>query len=162
MAFLGRGLLAAIAGLTCISAAPPPDGQWVLLSIAPPPLAPNEFMSGFEIETVGVEIGAVCHLPYGWRLTAGKDDSVTGLLSAEAGLGVTYVSPANNNYDRLQNLFLIKVEDYSEAPRRNLPPTFVATATVGRYGPDGQERTVALKPENLSMTPAAGCPAPQL
>jgi len=66
-----------------------PSNATQLLSIEGFDLAPNEYVSSFQIETFGFDFYAVCHIPPGWIITAGTDGTPDGTLSGTGGLGVT-------------------------------------------------------------------------
>lgn len=151
------GLAVAAALLSGCSRAQAADAQ--LLSLTPPPLAVGEYVDGFTVRTQGVEILAVCHIPFGWKTTAGIEDSVTGELSGEAGLGPSFLSARSANLGQLDGLFLVRIQPGQGD--EGLPPTFDASMTVGRYGDEAADRTVALDASKVILAPAAQCPPPR-
>jgi len=124
------------------------------------PLKPGEYVEAFKIDTQGVEIIAVCHIPFGWKTTAGIGDSIIGELSGQAGLGPSFVSPGNHNSRELLKMFLVRVSRYTTARHGGVPPTFQATATIGRYGSAAESPPVRLTPSDIIRTRAKRCPPP--
>ena len=152
-----RTALAMLALAAGLSACEPPPPAFRLVSLKIPPLAPNEYVDRFELATLGVEIVAVCRVPFGWVLTAGADSSVTGAVIGQASVGAAAVSPANGNLEAMRGLVLVKV-DAGGADRR---PPFVGKAVIATYGDEGAERIAPLGPDQLTMTPAYRCPPPR-
>jgi hypothetical protein len=133
-----------------------------LLSLTPPPLKSDEYIEAFEIQTQGVDIFSVCHVPYGWKARAGIVDKFTGELSGEAGLGASFVSPSSKNMNELNDMFLIRITTFTTRWDGYVPPTFRAKATIGRYGENSKERVVRLNVSNLPRKVADRCPPPRL
>jgi hypothetical protein len=138
-------------------------GNTELLSIHNISLPNNGYIAGFQIDTWGVRVLAVCHLPSGWTITAGKSADPTGILSGEASLGVTDI--ADGNSAQLSELFLVEVEDDREReepiPNGVRPARFSGRLTVGTYGQhDPDWHDVPLTSANLTRDTATKCPDP--
>jgi hypothetical protein len=134
-----------------------------LLSIRGIALPEHGYVEAFRIEIWGVKVLAVCHLPPGWTITAGKSADPSGILAGEASLGVTYLN--SQNLDQLRKLFLIEVSDYQvrALPMPNVPggvhpATFSGKLVVGTYGNHGDAHEVPIAPANLFREPATRCP----
>jgi len=134
-----------------------------LLSIRGIGLAENGYISGFHVDTWGVRVLAVCHLPPGWTITAGNSADPSGVLEGTASLGVTFLN--RHDVSQLDNLFLIDVVNYrpQEARLPNQPglihpASFRGKASIGVYGPDDTIHDVQLTPANLVREPASQCP----
>jgi hypothetical protein len=132
-----------------------------LLSIVGINLPENGYVNEFNIETWGVEVLAVCRLPEGWTITAGKSADPSGILKGEASLGVTFLN--QHRIGELRGLFLVHLESYQAEERVEpnvvYPATFKGTISVGTYGGgDIGGREIRIAPTNLLRTPAARCP----
>ena len=133
-----------------------------LLSLSGMPLSEGEYVSAFELQTWTVTVLAVCRLPVGWTVTAGNGGDPGGVLSGSANIGAAFVpwsQPA-----ALASMFLVRVGQYrakavDDANGGRIPATFAGTATIGRYGQDG-ERHITLSARNVRHRAAAQCPAP--
>lgn len=158
MATTGDGMkrtaLAALVLAAALSACEPAPPQYRLLSLEALPMGANEYADRFEIETFGVEIVAVCRVPFGWEMSAGNDSSVTGAIVGQALVGVAAVSPANGNLDALDGLVLVKVGERQAGQ----PPPFTGKAVIAVYGDDRAERTAPLTQAQLRLKPAYRCP----
>jgi hypothetical protein len=155
-------LLAATAALAPCAPARAGEGQAYLLSIAEIALAPREYVDRFSIDTWEVEILAICRLPPGWTITAGKDATPTGSIGGEASHGVTFLDAAR--LSELQDMALIALDGPVDwQPHGTIPATFAGHAEVGIYGTgdDLPRRRIAFTAANLRLTPAAGCPTPR-
>src|ERR1039458_10782265 len=87
-----------------------------LLSIRGITLPEHGYVKAVRIETWDVKVLAVCRLPGGWTITAGKSADPSGILAGEASLGVTWLN--NQSLDQLRQLFFIEGSGYQE---RELP-----------------------------------------
>ena len=124
-----------------------------LISVVPPPLAEGEFIGQFKFNVEGAAVLSACHIPFGWRVTAGMYDSNSGVLEGEGGLGGALISKENRNFDQLNNLFLVELTRGVEHPKFN------GTFEIGRYGADDRRgRKVRLTPRLLTVAPAVQCP----
>jgi len=113
--------------LVMIATAPTARAKRELLSIGGVALPEKGYIAGFKIDTWGVEVLAVCHLPPGWTITAGKSADPTGLLAGEASLGVAFLD--RSALKQLSQMFLIELEGpYQEEskpiPNGEMPATF--------------------------------------
>ncbi len=125
-----------------------------LISVVPPPMAAGEFISQFKFNVDGAAVLSACHIPFGWRVTAGMYDSNSGVLEGEGGLGGSLISNENRNFDQLNNLFLVEVTPGVEHPK------FDGTFEIGRFGADDRRgRKVRLTPRLLTLAPAVQCPS---
>jgi hypothetical protein len=127
-----------------------------ILSIRNIPLAADEYIDAFAIRTQGVEILAACRVPFGWHVSLGDYDAVEGDLKGEAGLGASFIN--HGDLDRLNGLFLVRVDDFTDKWAGSLPPTYRLSVHVGRYGSGGKGRRLSLPLKNLDRAPARGCP----
>lgn len=161
-----RASLAALA----ITAAPA-FAQTQLLSITGIDLQPlhtgaqasGQYVSGFNIRTWGVRVLAVCHIPRGWTISAGKNANPEGELSGRAGEGVAFLD--SQRVAQLADLFLVRVEDYSPADagdcaRNCRPASFSGALRIGQYGTRQRTVTRRLTASNIQLRPAARCPDP--
>ena len=135
-----------------------------LASIGNIAIGPNQYVDGFHIDTWGVDILAVCQVPWGWRVTAGRNGSADGVLSGKGSLGVTWLNPST--LTKLTDLALIRISGPVQ-PRKvtdkagnQQPATFEGYASVGVYGSDADEREIALDSRNVRLRPASRCPPP--
>ena len=134
-----------------------------LLSIRGITLPEHGYVKAFRIETWGVTVLAVCRLPPGWTITAGKSADPSGILAGEASLGSTYLN--SQKPDQLHQLFLIEVSDYRErelaipnVPGGVFPATFSGKLIIGTYGNHDDAHEVPIAPANLFREPATRCP----
>jgi len=133
-----------------------------LLSISELEMHPNTYISGFEIETWNIRVRAVCKIPLGWIITAGRDISPLGKLigSASGFMANLDIKQISEDHD-LDDLFLI--DDLSRAPRSPTePPTFVGKIIAGEFfkGRPARDRIIKLKESNVVLTSATECPRP--
>jgi hypothetical protein len=135
-------------------------GQIELLSITGIELPEGSYVAGFNVDTWGVEVLAVCRFPFGWTLTAGKSADPSGTLKGEASLGVTLLN--RRSISELRNLFLVDIDGYQAETRfegnTEYPATFIGTITVGKYGDDSDPRAFPLSSTNFVRTAATRCP----
>ena len=133
-----------------------------LLSIEGLALDSQSNVSGFAIDTWDIRVLAVCRIPFGWIMTAGRELSATGHLSGQASGFMLNLSTAQ--LGELTDLFLIKDPDLSRLKSPTEPPMFAGTITIDRYrGPneaDDGERTIPPTQANITLKPAAACPKP--
>jgi hypothetical protein len=154
-----RLLVAAISIAALLWAAPAPAMQ--LVSIKTPGLKSDSFISGFKIETWDIYIRAICKIPVGWIITAGKDISLLGKIDGSASGFMT-----NLNFRQvvesheLDDLFLIDDPEPHARPRTE-PPPFVGSITLGDYSKlPRRELKVRLSDSDIVLRPAAECPVP--
>ena len=156
----GIVLMQCIACAIMLGGASPPPAPFQLLSIKLPELGPDEYIDAFSIDTQSVGVVSVCQIPFGWKVTAGIDDSVTGELSGQAGLGVTFINAQSRYSGEIKDIFLVDIPAYTSKWNRTLPPTFIVKLTIGRYRSPDFNRTIDLDAANIIRTPAARCPDP--
>lgn len=148
-------LLAALTAAAPASAVEPPEGRIYLLSIGGIDLAKDESVTGFSIASWGVDWLALCRIPPGWRLRAGRNATPDGLLEGESTHGVTRLADP----DGLRELALVRlwgpVQWRARAVENGIVPATLAGRLSRSEGPE-----VALGERNLRLTPAAACPAP--
>ena len=143
-------------------ASPPADHpETFLASISGLPVKPNEYVSGISVDTWGVEFRAVCHIPPGWRMTAGNSASPDGTLTGDGSQGVTFLS--KERLMELRDLVLINLvvpvqKQEVKSATGVLPATFSGHASVGSYGGD-EERQLPISYANIALTPARECPS---
>lgn len=129
-----------------------------LLSIRNVPVRGDERITGFAIETWGVEFKAVCSIPPGWRIKAGSSASPDGDLIGEASHGVTWLYGPNAK--DLRNFVLIKL--YGPIDRHDIvDKTGTRSATFkGKVTLEGAdtERTARLTYRNIGLKRAVRCP----
>lgn len=142
--------LAAMLAVLAVKAEAATAGTPELLSLQGLALKTSQYIDGFKIETLGVRILAVCHIPMGWHLTAGHGIDQFGELSGESQGGVANIN--KDGLSDLNGLFLIAVEPDTAVP-------FRGTIRTGYYGRN-LDQTRNLRPENLKRVPAARCPNP--
>jgi hypothetical protein len=121
----------------------------------------GESIESFSVSTRGVTFKAVCHIPYGWRITAGNSASPDGVLQGEGSQGITWLNDKASG--ELTNFVILTL--YGPVQRRDMPldkqgslvpATFKGRAQVSTG--DG-ERKVRLTYANIRLTSATGCPS---
>lgn len=144
--------------LLTIGAAPADHPRSYLLSIGQIPLNDAESIEAFSINTWGVEFKSVCHIPGGWRIKAGSSATPNGELEGEGSQGATWFN--QNSPKELQAFVLVTLyapvqqEDIG-SPDNGTPATFKGTATISTD--DGEVKRL-LSYNNITLTPASGCP----
>ncbi len=153
-------MIAAFLMALAAATSPVDHPQTFLASISGLPVKPNEYISGFSINTWGAEFGAICHIPPGWRITAGNSASPDGTLAGEGSQGVTFL-----NTKRLTELHGLALITLVAAVRKQeiksttgvQPATFSGHANVGSYGGD-EVRQLPINYDNVTLKPARECP----
>ena len=104
-----------------------------LLSLRGIQLPAHGYISSFHIDTWGVTVLAVCHLPPGWTVTAGRSADPSGVLGGTASLGVTFLNSAS--LSEPDDLFLIEVSDYqpAEGGTPNIRSLFIPHRSAARF-----------------------------
>lgn len=133
-----------------------PAGATQLLSLQDFPVGPNEYVEAFSIDTFGVLPRAVCHIPYGWIVTAGVDGTPVGSLSGQAGHGANALNTAG--LEQLKQLFLIDDLNRIETARPEHPATFAGRILIGTYAVDAEPVWRRLKAMAYALSPAPRCP----
>ena len=156
-----RNMLAAMLAAASIASRPADEPRVFLASVSSLPIGKAEYVSGFSIDTWGVDFLAVCHIPAGWHITAGSNASPDGTLAGDGSVGASFLD--RSRLKELSGLALVKL--YGPVQRSEIksatgvvPATFSGGATVGTYGEDG-ERKVTITHANVWLTPASRCPA---
>lgn len=145
---------------------PEPQGErrTYLASVVGIALGPHEYVDGFRIDTWDVDFLAVCRLPPGWRIRAGRMASPDGVLAGEASHGVTFLD--RMRLSELDDLALVRVLDPVQPEEIRSaggiqPATFSGRATIGTYGDGEPRREQRLGAANIRLLPAARCPDPR-
>lgn len=138
------------------AALPPPvdHPKTYLMSVERIPLRADESMFAFEIDTWGVEFKAVCHVPGGWWIEAGRSATPEGSLKGRGSVGATWFRQTSPS--ELHNLVLVTL--YGPIQRTDIgdvPATFKGRAKIN--GMD-DERTIQLTSANVRLVPAGRCP----
>lgn len=126
-----------------------------LLSLAGLPVQSGEYVAAFHIDTMSVDILAVCRLPSGWTLTAGNHGGPGGELGGQATVGAAFVQGARP--PEFHSLFLVDIAAAAH-PDPKAPPPFSGTVDVGRYGVDAPPATRPMISASYKLRPAARCP----
>jgi hypothetical protein len=151
--------LAALALLAPPSAAPAAQGATYLVSIADVPAGHDELLDRFTIETWGLDILAICSIPPGWQIRAGRTAAPDGLIEGEATHGVTRLD--RERLSDLANLALVRMWGPVQGGTRRTGAgdeiaSFFGHAVLESAG--GGARQVPLTLEQIRLTPAARCP----
>lgn len=125
-------------------------------------LQPDERIESFSIDTWGVDILAVCRIPPGWTMKAGRSAAPDGVIEGRSTHGVTWIGPAD--LGRLNGLALVELRGpiqprtirFDPPGSGELPATFAGRAEIA--GESG--RTLELTAANMGLTPATRCPRP--
>ena len=121
----------------------------------------DERIDSFAISTWGVTFNAICHIPDGWTLMAGRRANPEGVLEGEGSNGVTWLG--QTGLRELEGLALVTL--YGPVQQREIvtdggagviPASFKGTASV--VG-DNAGRTISLTSANIRLAPAKACPA---
>ncbi|HEX8308798.1 MAG TPA: hypothetical protein VF645_10320 [Allosphingosinicella sp.] len=136
-------------------AAEEPQGRLYLLSIGGIELGREERVTGFGIASWGVDWVALCRIPTGWRLRAGRDATSQGLIEGESTHGATRLG----DLGPLREIALVRLWGPVQArPKREagalLPATFAGSLTLSGG------RRVKLDMARLRLSRAKACPAP--
>jgi hypothetical protein len=116
------------------------------------PLQSGERVESFSIDTWGVDVLAVCHIPSGWRITAGRSATPDGVIAGEGSHGTTWLGDTRS----LESLVLVGL--YGPVQKTEIdsvPATFKGNALVQK---PIVEREVALTYENVRLVRADRCP----
>ena len=131
-----------------------------LVSVEGVSLGPNEQVTGFAFETWGVTVKAVCHIPDGWTIRAGRSTTPSGVLEGKGSNGVSWFM--DGSPPEFQNLVLIELNgpvqqhDMRSSDGSGVfPATFSGQANIAT---DNGERTEALTANNLRLVAADACP----
>ena len=142
----------AIAPLLACSSAPS-EPQRYLASITGLEPREGEGIDSFSIDTWGVTIKAVCHVPGDWEITAGRFGS-SGRLNGQAGHGASWIRAGRT--EELRNLVLIELSGpVQPKPIGDVPATFAGSAMI-LSSDEGRE--VPLTSSNVELQRASQCP----
>lgn len=156
-----KPLLLPVMALLAGAAAPAGgDATW-LASISGLDMAPGEYVESFSIDTWGVRILAICNIPPGWEITAGGGAAQDGVIAGGGGHGVAFLDRAR--LGELRDLAIVRLDGAITTAATGSspaigPPTFSGVADIGAYGSE-RSRKQRLDHTNVSLTPAAACPA---
>lgn len=141
--------------LALATATPATAQRQFLVSIVDLPIGTGEGLMRFSFETWGVQFDRVCHLPPGWRITAGMDATPDGELSGSGSHGATWFN--DRNPAPLRNLVLVTLHGPMQREKRDgSPATFEGEALISTADGERKER---LTTTNIRLTPAKACPA---
>ena len=136
------------------------DPSTWLVSVEGVSLGENEQITAFAFETWGVTFRAVCHIPDGWTIRAGRRVNPSGVLEGKGSNGISWF--ADGNPAEFRDLVLVELEgpvqpdDIHTADGSGvLPATFKGHADISTDGDDRQEPLTA---RNIRLTPAGACP----
>lgn len=152
-------LLWAVAILAMPAQADADRSRTYLASITGVSVGPDELVERFRIDTWAVDILAVCHIPPGWLLRAGRSATPAGLIEGEATHGVTRLNATQ--FSRLSDLALVRVDGPLRGGTRRTGPGSVLATFLGQVeisDSRGHSRQLQLRLENIRLTPAGGCP----
>ena len=130
-----------------------------LVSIAGASAGDNELVEQFTIETWGVEILAICHIPPGWRMRAGTSAAPDGIIQGEATHGVTRLD--RKGFFRLRDLALVRISGPVQGGTRRLGSGSEIATFLGHVAiadSRGRHRQVRLTMDNIQLTPETRCP----
>jgi hypothetical protein len=153
----------ALTALLLTAAKPVDHPRTYLLSIVDLPVgAVTPRLTDFHIDTWGVNIKAVCRLPFGWRIDAGSYASPDGLIAGQSSVGVTWL-----NRSQLANegpLLLVMLDGpiqirtlYDKDGNGEHPATFSGKATIEDFN-DDKGKIIPLTHANIHLHPARACP----
>jgi hypothetical protein len=161
---LSSGLLLLVGAVLAFGAPPQSSSQITraLLSVENLNLPAGQSLSAFRIETWGVSLLSVCHIPPSWNLVEQKYEDPQGFLSGRSDFHGEVLR-------ELRQMYLIDVYDYQPLPKGNPkgeyhPATFSGWVEVAEDGEiaengsatHGKRRT--LRSGNFHLTPASRCP----
>ena len=147
-----------LATLTLGATAPDPPRSYIA-SLAAIELKSGEAVSGFSLNTWGVEFKAVCNIPLDWEVTVGAFGP-GGKLAGSAGHGASWMRA--KDLTRLHALVLIELSGpVQRHDRRNgtgvVPATFAGYADV-QSAQSERPRKLRLTFANVTLVPAKHCP----
>ena len=144
--------------LLAVGAAPVDHPKTYLASIVDVPLKTDESIERFSFSTWGVDVNAVCHVPGGWRITAGRDSTPEGEISGQGSTGTTWYRERSPK--QLKNFVLVTL--YAPVQRNAfhqgtgvVPATFSGEATISDLD---DEHKALLSYRNIRLVPASRCP----
>lgn len=145
-------LSALIAAAAPVPNEPPPET--FLLSIEGIALA-GQGVAGFRVDSWGVDWVAICRIPAGWRLRAGRSANPEGLFEGESTHGVTRLP----GLEPLRDVALVRLWGPVQWRDKPIPNGVVPATFSGSLWLSGG-REVGLGKSTLRLTAARACPAP--
>ncbi|HEX8126278.1 MAG TPA: hypothetical protein VF548_11910 [Allosphingosinicella sp.] len=127
-----------------------------LLSIADVPIAGEQRVTGFKLASWGVDWVALCAIPTGWRLRAGRNATPEGLFEGESTHGVTWLG----SLEPLRSVALVRVHGTVRWRDRRFPGGREPATLAGTLSLSGG-REVRLGESNLRLAAARTCPPPE-
>ena len=135
-----------------------------LLSVDNLNLSPSQSLSAFKIDTWGVSLLSVCHIPPSWNLVEQKFQDPQGLLSGRPDFHGEVLR-------ELDEMYLVDVYDYQPLPKGDPkgdshPATFsgwievTESSEIAEHGSATHGKRRTLWSGNFRLTPALHCPAP--
>jgi hypothetical protein len=146
--------LALSALLAAAAPAAAEQGRTFLLSIEGIEVA-GQSVTDFRIASWDVDWIAICRIPAGWRLRAGRDATSDGLFEGESTHGATRLA----GLEPLRNVALLRLRAPVQWRDRPLPDGVVPASLAGTLSLSGG-RQVRLGRSNLRLGPAGACPRP--
>jgi len=133
-----------------------------LLSVKAPDLNADSYISGFQIKTWGIRVRAICKIPAGWMMTAGKELNPGGVISGFASGFMANIDM--KQIEKLNDFILIDDAEARSPPASRSPsepPTFRASLLVGEYSKSAtqRDRRIPLNDAEIVLKPATQCPA---
>jgi len=158
---LARSLISAIAAaMFLIIGVGQGSGQITraLLSVDNLNLPADHSIAGFRIETWGVSLLSVCHIPPSWNLSQEKYEDPAGLL---IGRSDVHGEPLRE----LHQMFLVDVYSYQPLPKGDPkgeyhPASFSGWVEIIEEGSDMHGKRRPLRASNFHLKPASYCPMP--
>ena len=143
--------------LLALGAAPVDHPKTYLASVVGVPLKTGESIEQFSFLTWGVDVNAVCYVPGGWRITAGRDSTPEGEISGQGSTGTTWYRERSPK--QLRNFVLVTL--YAPIQRNALhqgtgvvPATFNGEATISDLD---DEHKIRLSYRNIRLVRASRC-----
>lgn len=153
---LARRLISAIAAaMLLIIGARQGFGQITraLLSVDSLDLPADHSIAAFKIETWGVSLLSVCHIPPSWNLSQEMYEDPAGLLTGRSDV---HGEPLRE----LHQMFLVDVYNYQPLPKGVHPASFSGWVQIIEEGSDVRGKRRALHASDFHLTPASHCPTP--
>jgi len=152
---------AAVAALSLCSVTQAQPRRTYLVSITSVPVETGDQVARFALDTWGIDILAICSIPAGWRIEAGRTAAPDGVIRGEATHGTTRLT--GRRLAGLRNIALIRVDGAVRGGTQRTGSgddiaTFLGNMDI--YDSRGAAREVPLTLRNVRLTPAQRCPQP--